>query len=100
MKKLLLAFLGITLLSIGLSGCSNKYNSVPLHSVKYYMKHTKQRNLMLKECNKMTPPELSRHSNSNLAKDCLNAFNSQQNSQTPYRIPPGPPSSMNLLGGN
>ena len=23
-----------------------------------------------------------------------------QNSQTPYRIPPGPPSSINLLGGN
>ena len=97
MKKILLIFSGVFLISLVLSGCSNKYNNYPLHTEKYYTKHIKQRNLILKKCGKLTPFELSKHSNSNLAKDCQNASNSHQNSQTPYRIPPGPPSSINLL---
>lgn len=92
MKKLLIVFFGITLLALGLSGCSNKYNNTPLHSVKYYTKHIKQRNLILKKCGKLTPFELSKHSNSNLTKDCSNA----QDAETAFISPPPPPSNLDL----
>lgn len=92
MKKLFIVFFGITLLALGLSGCSNKYNSTPLHSVKYYTKHIKQRNSILNKCGKLTPFKLLKHSNSNLAKDCSNA----QDAETQYRNPPLPPSNLDL----
>ncbi len=105
MKKLLLIFFGIFLLAFSLSGCSN--NNIPLHTINYYMKHTKQRTLMIKECNKsnVTPQVLmgyqlsgriNSNTASNLVKDCFNAFTAQQNAETQYRIPPPPPSSLNL----
>ena len=101
MKKLLIVFFGFTLLSIGLSGCSNKY-STPLHSVKYYAQHPRQGELMLKlkNCEKMTPFEL-KHGTSNLAKDCLNARIAKEDSfATIMSVPnpnqiPGPPTSSN-----
>lgn len=91
LSKLLLVFFGITLLSIDLSGCSNKYNSI-LHSVKYYTKHVKQRNSILKRCGELTPFELSKHSNSNLVKDCSNA----QDAESQWVNPPLPPSNLDL----
>jgi hypothetical protein len=92
MKKLLLIFLGIFLTTISLSGCSNKYNNFPLHSEKYYSTHIKQRNLILKQCNKLTPQEIIKNKNSNLAKDCSNAANSE----TIFITPPPPPSNLDL----
>ena len=55
MKKIKSAILVLTVFSLSLSlyGCANKYNSVPLRSEKYYVKHKKQFKATLKECNKI-----------------------------------------------
>ena len=80
MKKIKLAVLVLTVGVLGLSlyGCANKYNSVPLHSTKYYSKHQKQMAAMIKECNKIhpkiqSPGQLKKFMSSNLSKDCQNA---------------------------
>ena len=80
MKKIKLAVLVLTVGVLGLSlyGCANKYNSVPLHSAKYYSKHQKQMTAMIKECNKIhpkiqSPGQLKKFMSSNLSKDCQNA---------------------------
>ncbi len=80
MKKIKLAVLVLTVGVLGLSlyGCANKYNSVPLHSAKYYSKHQKQMTAMIKECNKIhpkiqSPGQLKKFMSSNLGKDCQNA---------------------------
>ena len=80
MKKIKLAILVLTVgvLGLGLYGCANKNNGVPLRSVKYYKKHKKQMTAMLKECNKIhpkiqSPGQLKRFAASNLSKDCQNA---------------------------
>ena len=80
MKKIKLAVLVLTVGVLGLSlyGCANKYNSVPLHSAKYYSKHQKQMTAMIKECNKIhpkiqNPDQLKKFMSSNLSKDCQNA---------------------------
>ena len=96
MKKLLLIFSVIFLTTLVLSGCSTKYNDFPLHSEKYYSKHTKQRNLILKQCNKLTPQEIIKNNNSNLVKDCSNAGNSE----TVFIAPPPPPSNLDLYKTN
>ncbi len=83
MKKIKLAVLVLTVgvLGLGLYGCANKYNSVPLHSAKYYYdsKHQKQMVAMIKECNKIhpkiqSPGQLKKFMSSNLGKDCQNAY--------------------------
>ena len=80
MKKFKLAILVLTVgvLGLGLYGCTNKYNSVPLHSAKYYSKHQKQMTAMNKECNKIhpkiqSPKQLKKFMTTNLSKDCQNA---------------------------
>ncbi len=80
MKKIKLAILVLTVgvLGLGLYGCANKYNSVPLHTEKYYAKHQKQMTAMIKECNKIhpkiqSPGQLKKFVSSNLSKDCQNA---------------------------
>ena len=80
MKKIKLTLIGLTVgvLGLGLYGCANKYNSVPLHSAKYYAKHQKQMAAMIKECNKIHPKiqsseQLKKFMSSNLSKDCQNA---------------------------
>ena len=80
MKKIKLVILVLTVgvLGLGLYGCANKNNSVPLRSVKYYKKHKKQMTAMLEECNKIhpkikSPGQLKRFAASNLSKDCQNA---------------------------
>ena len=87
MKKIKLAVLVLTVGVLGLSlyGCANKYNSVPVHTVKYYEKHQKQMAAMNKRCTKLHIPanasisEFKRLISSNIAQDCANA-------QTAWRI--------------
>ena len=87
MKKIKLVILILTVFSLSLSlyGCANKYNSVPLRSVKYYRKHQKQMIAMNKRCTKLHIPanasisEFKRLISSNIAQDCANA-------QTAWRI--------------
>jgi hypothetical protein len=80
MKKIKLTVLVLMFGVLGLSlyGCANKYNSVPLHSAKYYTKHQKQMAAIIKECNKIhpkiqNPGQLKKFMSSNLSKDCQNA---------------------------
>ena len=90
MKKIKLVILILTVFSLSLSlyGCANKYNSVPVRSVKYYRNHQKQMIAMNKKCERiykrmqmtgmpgMTGRGFERYkifSKSNLGKDCINA---------------------------
>ena len=89
MKKIKSVVLALTVFSLSLSlyGCANKYNSVPVRSVKYYRKHQKQMAAMNKECGKIYKrtrmagfPDgqggfrrYVKFSKSNLGKDCINA---------------------------
>ena len=91
MKKIKLALIGLTVgvLGLGLYGCANKYNSVPLHSAKYYSKHQKQMTAMINKCNKVeanlsTEAEkekyfsaISNFRKTTLYKDCNNASAAQ-----------------------
>lgn len=71
--------LGLIVISLGLflSGCGNKYNDYAIHSAKFYEKHPKQAEAILKACAKetgnMTFKEAKSYMGSNLAKDCNNA---------------------------
>ena len=84
MKKIKLVILILTVFSLSLSlyGCANKYNSVPLRSVKYYKNHQKQMAAMNKKCNKIFNERIRRFNfynwklkfyKTNLGKDCFNA---------------------------
>ena len=72
MKKIKLVILVLTVFSLSLSlyGCANKYNSVPLRSVKYYKNH-QPANASISEFKRLI--------SSNIAQDCANA-------QTAWRI--------------
>jgi type IV pilus biogenesis protein CpaD/CtpE len=83
MKKLYLIFGLLFLVTAGLSGCANKDNSVPLHSVKYYTKHQKQMTAMIKECNKIPNKTAYKIQATHLGMDCANA-NSAQSSLEQY----------------
>jgi len=88
-KKLYLVFGVLFLVVAGLSGCANKYNSVPLHSVKYYSKHKKQMKAMIKKCQKVEAnlsaeaekeksfSVISKFQKTTLYKDCNNASAAQ-----------------------
>ena len=89
MKKIKLVLIGLTVgvLGLGLYGCANKNNSVPLRSVKYYEKHQKQMTAMLKNCNNIQTKFTSRSQvegflSSNMGKDCSNAGAAQQTVET------------------
>ncbi|MHB1697759.1 MAG: hypothetical protein ACYCSQ_06640 [bacterium] len=80
MKKIKPAILVLMfgVLGLGLYGCANKYNSVPLHSVKYYVKHQKKMTAVINRCQNMESgihsfKEADRFHKSNLYKDCSNA---------------------------
>lgn len=79
MKKLGFLVLILGAMGLALSGCAKKYNSVPLHSVKYYEKHPKEieviRNLCHETQNKLpiSLKAVQDYEKSNLRKDCNNA---------------------------
>ncbi|MHB1547021.1 MAG: hypothetical protein ACYCSB_01570 [bacterium] len=80
MRKIRLAILGLTVgvLGLGLYGCAKKYNSVSLHTAKYYEKHQKQMAAMIKNCNNIqikftTRSQVKKFLKSNTGKECSNA---------------------------
>lgn len=86
MKRMYLVFGLLFFVVAGLSGCSNssnKYNSVLLHSVKYYEKHHNLAGEMANHCLKIASHiySLSKRKEfmeTNLGKDCRNVYTASQ----------------------